>query len=464
VTPFKVPIMLVDDDVKLLRVVTLRLQSEGYAVVAFSSAQDALAKLAKTNPGLVITDLKMPERDGVQFLSRLQEIRPGLPVVLFSAYADVSEAVRAVHAGAIDFLTKPIDWDHLLELLHRHLSTEETTDRSHPFSDTITTRSPMMLEVLNDAQRVANTTSAVLITGASGSGKEVLARALHNASSRNNRPFIALNCAAVPTELLESELFGHKRGAFTGAQYDHLGLFRAANSGTIFLDEIGDMPRDLQAKLLRVLEEREVRPVGEVRSVPIDVRIISATHHDLETSVENGDFRKDLFYRLNVIHLPLPSLEERCEDIPMLASERLAELTENGLQRHLLSPEATNLLVSAPWPGNIRQLFNVVERAAVLTPRRVISASVVRRCLGQVGAAGVTSFTEARDEFARRYLIQLLEASEGNVSQAARLAGRNRTNFYRLLSRYGLASSDFNQKSSSSSATAESGPPLLDER
>lgn len=443
----KAPILLVDDDSKLLRVVTMRLESEGYSVTAFGSPKEALAQLTKVNPGLVIADLRMPDLDGLQFLSRLQELRPGLPVILFSAYGGVSEAVSAAQAGAVDFLTKPLDWNRLLELLHHHLIASGSMECANSFGETITTRSPVMLEILKDAQRVAKTTSAVLITGASGSGKEVLARGLHSASSRNKQPFIALNCAAVPSELLESELFGHKRGAFTGAQFEHSGLFRAADTGTIFLDEIGDMPRDLQAKLLRVLEEREVRPVGETRSIPIDVRVISATHRDLEACVDAGDFREDLFYRLNVIRLCLPSLEARCEDIPLLASERLIQLAGNGMRRHVFSPEAINLLVTSPWPGNVRQLFNVVERAAVLAPRCVISASEVRHCLGgQAGATPLASFDEAREEFARRYLVQLLEASDGNVSRAARLAGRNRTNFYRLLSRYGIDSTDLNQK------------------
>lgn len=437
-------VLLVDDDAKLRRLVALRLESEGYRVSPYASPVAALDHLNEENPGLVIADLKMPEIDGVELLSRLQQLRPDLPVVLFSAFGDVPEAVRAVHAGAIDFLTKPLDWDRLLEILHNHLNnTESPADYAEAFGNVITTRSSVMQSLLDDAYRVAKSESGVLISGPSGSGKEVLARALHGASPRKDKPFIAVNCAAIPAELLESELFGHKRGSFTGAQFEHRGLFRAADGGTIFLDEIGDMPLALQAKLLRILEDRQVRPVGEITSTPIDVRVISATHRDLEALVEEKAFREDLFYRLNIVHLRLPSLEERREDIPVLVGQRLAQLAEGSGRRHVVSPEALNLLVAAPWPGNVRQLFNVVERAAVLTPGRVISASLVRRCLGRSEDTLTLSFDEARRDFSRRFLTGLLESAGGNVSRAARLAGRNRSDFYRLLSRYGLDPSDF---------------------
>lgn len=436
------PILLVDDDSKLLRVVTLRLEAEGYAVTAFATPQEALEKLLTLNPGLVITDWRMPELNGVQFLLRLQEIKPGLPVILFSAYGGVTEAVHAVQAGAIDFMTKPIDWNRLLELLDHYLAESDVSGVANPFGDSVATRSPTTLAVLEDAYRAATTSSAILIRGASGTGKGLLAKAIHRASERREGPFIALNCAAVPSELLESELFGHKRGAFTGAQSDQPGLFRAAHRGTIFLDEIGDMSLDLQAKLLRVLEEREVRPVGEVHTIAVDVRVISATHRDLEACAETGDFRSDLFYRLNVVCLSLPSLEQRCEDIPLLVAQRLAKLAENGAPRRVISPEGIRLLVAASWPGNVRQLFNVVERATVLAPGRVISAGLVRRCLGQSGP-GLPSLDEARDEFTRRYLTQLLMAANGSVSGAAQMAQRNRSDFYRLLSRYGLDPADF---------------------
>lgn len=444
----RAPILLVDDDIKLLRIVSLKLESEGYSVAAFASANEALARLPKIAPGLVIADLKMPNLDGLQLLARLQEYRPGLPVILFSAYGDIADAVRAMHAGAIDFLTKPVDWDRLLDLLDRHLDIAISAAPDNPFGDIVATRSPAMQAVLQDAHRVASTTSSVLISGASGTGKEVLARAIHEASPRAAKPFIAINCAAVPSDLLESVLFGHKRGAFTGAHNDHQGLFRAAQNGTVFLDEIGDMPVDLQAKLLRVLEGRKIRPVGETRSIPIDVRVISATHRDLDLRVEDGSFREDLFYRLNVVRLHLPDLDERREDIPLLVRQRLTHLGRDAKVQHVFSPEAMNLLMAASWPGNVRQLLNTVEQTVALAPSRVISASLVRRCLGKAVNA-LTELDQAREEFTRQYLGQLLEAAGGNVARAARIAGRNRSDFYRLLTRYGLSADDFKGASSS---------------
>jgi len=436
-------ILLVDDDAKLSRVLALRLESEGYDVVAAASGEEALARLGETRPRFVLADLRMPGMDGIELLARIQERYPGLPVALISAQGDIPDAVRATHAGAVDFLTKPIDRDRLLDCVRRHVGGNSAAEgEDHNWAAGLVTRSALMQAVLEDAQRVARTDSAVLITGASGTGKEVLARALHRGSPRTSRPFVAINCAAVPAELLESELFGHKRGAFTGAQNDHQGLFRAADGGSVFLDEIGDMPAELQVKLLRVLQEREVRPVGETRTVPVDVRVLSATHSDLESRVATGSFREDLFYRLNVVRLRLPTLDERREDIPLLVAHRLQQLAEGGAPKRVYSPEAMEVLVAAAWPGNVRQLFNVVEQNVALAPGRVISGALVRRSLGETGS-GLPSFDEARAEFTRTYLRQVLELAGGNISRAARLAGRNRTDLYKLLHRHGISPGEF---------------------
>jgi len=438
-------ILVVDDDPKLLRVLTLRLESEGFAVAAVASGEDALARLGDVRPQFVLTDLRMPGMDGTTLMARIQERSPGLPVAILTAHGDIPEAVRATHAGAVDFLTKPVDRDKLLDCIRRHLDTGVPHTPAQDWAANVVCRSPAMQAVLEDARRVAKTDSSVLISGASGTGKEVLARAIHRASRRAERPFVAVNCAAVPAELLESELFGHKRGAFTGAHADHLGLFRAAEGGTVFLDEIGDMPADLQAKLLRVLQEREVRPVGETRTVPVDVRVLSATHSDLEARVKAGTFREDLFYRLNVVGLRLMALAERREDIPLLVAHRLAQLVSDGVPRRVYSPEAMEVLVAAAWPGNVRQLFNVVEQNVALSPSRVISAALVRKALGEQDSA-LPSFDEARTEFTRNYLRQLLELADGNISRAARLAERNRTDFYKLLSRYGVDPAAFKER------------------
>jgi two-component system response regulator GlrR len=433
-------ILVVDDDSKLLRILTLRLESEGYGVIAAGSGEEALQRLDTVRPRMVLTDLRMPGLDGIQLMTQIQLRHPSLPVAILSAHGDVPDAVRATHAGAVDFLLKPIDRDGLLACIRRY--TEPVHAGTSSWAHGVVTRSPLMHSLLDDAERVARTDSAVLITGASGSGKEVLARAIHSGSPRGDRPFVAINCTAVPSELLESELFGHKRGSFTGANTDHPGLFRAAEGGSIFLDEIGDMPLNLQAKLLRVLQEREVRPLGETRTVRVDVRVISATHCDLESRVDDGSFRADLFYRLNVVRLRLPSLDQRREDVPALVAHHLEHLVETGGPRRVYSPEAMELLVASAWPGNVRQLFNVVERCVALAPARIISAALTRRCLGETSAS-LASFDEARADFTRTYLRQLLELSSGNISRAARLARRNRTDFYKLLNRYGLAPAQF---------------------
>ena len=431
-------ILLVDDDAKLLRVLTIRLETEGYSVIATESADEALRQLRCVRPQLVLADLRMPGMDGIELLGRMQDLQPGLRGVILSAHGDIPETVRAMQAGAVDFLTKPIDRDQLLECLHHHLDRPAAVPTTRSWATDLFTRSPAMNSMLDDAGRVARCDAAVLITGAGGTGKELLARAIHRASLREQRPFVAINCTAVSEDQLESELFGHRGSAVAGVQADRPGLFRAAEGGTIFLDEIGDLPPALQAKLLRVLQEKAIRPVGESRAIPIDVRVISSTRCDLEARIQNGSFRDDLFYRLNVVRLCLPSLDARREDIPLLVLHRLAHLAGSGGARRVISPEAMNLLVTAAWPGNVRQLFNVVEQSVALAPGRVVGAALVRKCLGDT-ASNMPSFDEARAEFTRAYLYRLLDLAGGNISQAARLAGRNRSDFYKLLNRHGIA-------------------------
>ncbi|SEP75538.1 two-component system, NtrC family, response regulator GlrR [Solimonas aquatica] len=428
-------ILLVDDDAKLLRVLSLRLEAEGYMVSAAACGEEALRLLDQAQPQMVLTDLRMPEMDGLELMSRIQQGQPSLPIAILTAHGDIPEAVRATHAGAVDFLIKPVAREDLLACIRRHLHDCAGASANGQDGKDLISRSPLMLSLIADARRVARSDAAVLITGASGTGKEVLAKFMHQQSSRSQGPFVAINCTAVPAELLESELFGHRRGAFTGAHSDHDGLLRAAEGGTVFLDEIGDMQLNLQAKLLRVLQEREVRPVGETRAVPVDVRVISATHCDLEARVSAGEFREDLFYRLNVVRLRIPPLEQRREDIPALVAHCLTQLRERGAPPRVFSPDALGLLSTAAWPGNVRQLFNVVEQCVALAPGRVIGAALMRRCLGESGEA-LQPLDEARSQFTRSYLRQLLEICGGNVSRAARLARRNRTDFYKLLSRY----------------------------
>ena len=432
-------ILLVDDDRDLLHLMSMRLTAAGYRVTAVESAEAALASLAVQRPQLVITDLRMHGMDGLGLFDAIHRQAPSLPVVILTAHGTIPDAVTATRRGVFSFLTKPFEPKVLLETVADalRLSTAPHGDRALWRADLIT-RSAAMEALLGQAQRVAASDASVCIFGASGTGKELLARAIHRASRRSGAPFIAVNCGAIPEGLLESELFGHKKGAFTGAVQDRRGLFQAGEGGTLFLDEVGDMPPPLQVKLLRALEDRIVRPVGTNDSVAVDVRVVSATHRKLEERIATGEFREDLYYRLNVVKLELPSLAQRREDVPLLAGHFLARLAERyGRPRLQIAPEAMELLVSAAWPGNVRQLLNVIERAVALTTTEVISAALVRQAL-DVGAGSLTPLDEARRAFEREYLVRILKITGGNVTQAARLAGRNRTEFYRLLERHAL--------------------------
>jgi two-component system response regulator GlrR len=387
-------------------------------------------------PDAVITDLKMDGMHGLDLLRALQQRHPGLPVLLLTAHGTIPDAVTATQRGAVAFLTKPVDREELLQELERALGVAAHTGAAEDWRSEIVTRSPRMEELLEQARRVAATGTSVLIRGDSGTGKELLARAIHRASPRRDGPFIAINCGAMPEGLLESELMGHERGAFTGAQQANTGLIRSADGGTLLLDEIGDMPLALQVKLLRVLQERRVRPVGGTRDFAVDVRILSATHRDLGDAIAAGSFREDLFYRLNVIDLRIPPLCERPEDIPLLVYRRLQALAQrDGTRAPVYAPEAMELMAAAQWPGNVRQLDNAVEQHVALAPGAVITAEQVRRSLGR-DAGNFPSVAEARAAFTRDYLVRLLKLTEGNVSEAARLAQRNRSEFYKLLARH----------------------------
>jgi two-component system response regulator GlrR len=434
-------ILLVDDDPGLLRLLSIRLNAAGYDVRAVQSGEVALEAVETQRPDLVITDLRMDRMEGMQLLDELNRRCTGLPVLILTAHGTIPDAVSATQEGAIAFLTKPVDKTSLLDHVERALQLNGGRKSDRSWRADIVSRSTSMEEVLNQARRLAKTESSVLISGASGTGKELLARAIHRASERSGE-FVAVNCAAIPETLLESELFGHAKGAFTGALREREGLFEHANGGTLFLDEIGDMPLSLQVKLLRVLQERRVRPVGSNSAVPIDTRVISATNHDLDSAMRNGSFREDLYYRLNVLELKMPVLAERREDIPALVAHKLEDLARDGGTSKRFSPGAMELLISAEWPGNVRQLFNLVEKTAALAASPVISVRQVKRALGDQSAA-MRPFAEAREEFTRSYLIELMRLSQGNVSKAARMAKRNRTDFYRLLSKHRLDAADF---------------------
>ncbi len=436
-------VLLVDDDPGLLRLLSIRLRAESYEVEAVESAEKALSVLNRFRPELVITDLRMDKMDGIGLLKELQTRAPGLRVIIITAHGTIPDAVTATQSGAFGFLTKPIDKDELIETVERAMRVSGALEVETDWSAEIITRNQALQELLAQAKMVAATDARVLLTGETGTGKELMARAIHRASARRDKPFVAINCSAMAENLLESELFGHEKGAFTGATQSHDGLFQSASGGTLLLDEIGDMPMRLQVKLLRVLQEHQVRPVGSTRAIDIDVRVISATHRNLQEMMREGDFREDLYYRLNVVSMSLPALDDRREDIPLLISHFLQEIAKEADQeRKVYAPEAVELLVAAEWPGNIRQLFNVVRQNVALSRSPVISGELVQGSLGE-HAGALASFSEARNEFTRNYLSQILQITSGNVSQAARLAKRNRTDFYKLLARHDLNPDSF---------------------
>ncbi len=441
-TMSKARILIVDDDPDLLRLLTFRLEGADYAVESADSAERALARLSVAIPQLVITDLRMSGMDGMALFENIHKSNPALPVIILTAHGTIPDAVAATQRGVFGYLTKPFDSKDLLQQVEKAVALSGgRTDKVNGEADwrtEIITRSLALESILGKAKLVAASDASVLIRGESGTGKELLARAIHKASPRFAKPFVAINCGAIPEQLLESELFGHMRGSFTGAARDYKGLFQAAEGGTVFLDEIGDMPLPLQVKLLRVLQDKEIRPIGTTQTIVVDVRIISATHRNLEEAIKSGSFREDLYYRLNVVSFALPALSERREDIPVLATHFLSQLVDrykkplNGF-----ASEAMEILVKSSWPGNVRELYNVVEQAVALSTTSIITPALVDSAMrGQ--SAELSSFESARSEFERDYLAKLLKITGGNVTQAAKLAKRNRTEFYKLLQRHHL--------------------------
>jgi two-component system response regulator GlrR len=441
-------LLLVDDDPDLLKLLSMRLTAAGHRVTSVESAEAALTQLAVARPQLVVSDVQLPGRDGLALFDEIRARHPALPVILLTAHGTIPDAVDATSRGVFSYLTKPFDGKALLDKVNEALALaapSEAEDRggNEAWREAIVSRSNRMADLLSEAKMVAASDASVLIRGESGSGKELLAQAIHRASPRAAKPFVAVNCSAIPEALLESELFGHVKGSFTGAVNNHTGLFVTADGGTLFLDEIGDMPPALQVKLLRVLQERSVRPVGATQAVPVNVRILSATHRDLDALMAQGQFREDLYYRLNVVSLHLPTLAERREDIPLLANHFLSRLAQKYDKKLSgFAPDAMKALTTASWPGNVRQLHNVVEQVCALTTTPLIPLALVQRAL-RVPTVEVLTYAQARERFERDYLVGLLKLTDGNAADAARLADRNRTEFYRLLQRHGLTPGQF---------------------
>lgn len=442
-------ILLVDDDPGLLQLLEIRLESFGYATLCAASGDEALRLLEKNTVQALVSDLRMRPMDGLELFEKVRERWPSIPVIMITAHGTIREAVDATVKGVFSFLTKPVDPGELQSVLRRAIALQAGGENRDPADEgRLVTRCARMFELLEQARLYAESNANILITGESGTGKELLAEFVHAHSSRTEAPFVAINCSAIPNELLESELFGHAKGAFTGANRDRQGLFVSADHGTVLLDEIGDMPLLLQAKLLRVLQEGKIRPLGAHELIDIDIRVISSTHVDLERAIGEGRFREDLYYRLNVVSLHIPPLRERPEDIAILAQHFLREMAQRrSKQEKVLSPQALELLLCYGWPGNIRQLQNVMERLFALSRGPVIPEALVQQALPLDTAPRIRSFSDARREFERQYLAQLLAVTKGNMTQAAELADRNRSDLHKLVKRHAINPNQFRYRS-----------------
>lgn len=439
-------VLLIDDDQEILGLLKEILEKEGYAVVGAKTGREALTTAQALSLEVVLADLRLPDLDGIEVLRALHAFDPDLPVIVMTAFGSMETAIEAIREGAYDYLSKPFNLEEVRltvrracerrRLLQDNRMFREALREKYRFENIVGT-SPRMVEVYRTAARVASTKSTILLVGESGTGKELIARAIHYNSPRGESPFVAVDCGALPESLLESELFGHEKGAFTGAHVLKKGLFEVAHGGTAFLDEVGDMGPSLQAKLLRVLQEHEIRRVGGVEPIKVDLRVIAATRLDLEALVKAGKFREDLFYRLSVVTIVLPPLRERAEDIPLLAMHFLRKYAaEAGKNISHIAPEAMVLLCQYAWPGNVRELEHVIERAVALTPNPVLLADDLPAKLQQ--PASVPDIFPSLREMEKRHFQQALEKAKGNKKRAAELLGVSRRTLYRLAERHGL--------------------------
>jgi two-component system response regulator GlrR len=450
-------VLVVDDDRNLLDLLKMRLESANYEVVTALSEEDAIKAVKSQVVDLSIVDLQLAHQDGISLMEEFHLILPDIPVIILTAYGSIESAVEAMKKGAYSYLTKPFEPQDLLLQIERALENRRLNveikrlkgllEERYDFTN-IVARSEKMRRVLEIVSQIAKTESTVYIHGESGTGKELIAKAIHLASERKNKPFVAINCAALPEALLESELFGHEKGAFTGAVRSTKGLFTQAHQGTIFLDEIGDMPLSIQAKLLRALQERQFYPIGSEKPIEVDVRVIVATQKDLEGQVKQGLFREDLFYRIHVIPVHLPPLRERKEDIPLLVEHFLKKFSEQ-IKKEVkgLTPQAIQKLMLHEWPGNVRELENAVEYAVVMTQQDTITEDLILQTNGTLSQEPLKPLKEARDAYEKGYLIHLLEICEGNVTKASKLAGKYRADFYDLMKKHNLKSEDFKKLS-----------------
>ncbi|HEY3306496.1 MAG TPA: sigma-54 dependent transcriptional regulator [Candidatus Binatia bacterium] len=446
-------ILVVDDDHNLLELARMRLESASYDVSTALTEEQAVETVKAEPVDLSIVDLQLDRQDGISLMQELHAINPEMPVIILTAYGTIESAVEAMKKGAYSYLTKPFESRELLFQLEKALENRRLNseirrlrgllEERYGFNN-IVAKSEKMRNVLELVSRSAKTDSTIYLSGESGTGKELIAKAVHLSSERRDQIFVAINCAALPEALLESELFGHERGAFTGAVRKAPGLFTQADEGTFFLDEIGDMPLSIQAKLLRVLEEKKFYPVGGEKPVAVNVRLIVATNKDLEGEVKKGNFREDLFYRIHVIPISLPALRDRREDIPPLVEHFLEKFNEKTKKEVKgLAPQAMQRLMLYDWPGNVRELEHVIEYAVAMTQTDVITEDLILLRTKMSAEEPWRPLKQAKGAFEKNYLIRLLELSGGNVSQAARLAGKYRADFYDLIKKHGLNVEDF---------------------
>lgn len=451
-------ILIADDDPVSCQLFSETLESEGFRVEQVASGDEALECLRDESHDLLIIDVRMPGISGLEVTRIVHDKYPALPIVVMTAFGSIETAVEAIHEGAFDFISKPMNLAELNKIVARALSQRSlrrhseshvaAEDENPPELGRIIGKSPAMLEVYKTVARVAPTKSTVLILGESGTGKELIARAIHEHSPRANRPFVAVDCGALTETILESELFGHMRGSFTGAFADKKGVFEDAQGGTCFLDEIGGISQNMQARLLRVLQEHQIRRVGGKDWLPVDVRVVAATNQNLSEAVAKGDFRQDLYYRLDVITIRLPPLRERADDIPLLAQHFLKYYgQQSGKPVPAFSEKALELLSSYPWPGNIRELENAVEQAVALSYQPVLTPEDLPREVRDQRAARIASLASQNEQFVfpdtpsledvkKRYVLHVLQLTGGNVSATARILNVDRRSLYRMLARY----------------------------
>jgi two-component system response regulator GlrR len=444
-------ILVVDDDPSLLTLLQMRLKSLGYAVTPCETGKAALHRAHEEPYDFAILDLRLPDLDGLGLMEELHLLDSNLPILILTAHGCIPNAVEAMQKGAYGYLTKPFDDKELSASIDKALTQKRMSQEIQRLQmlvnelygmDKVVARSSEMQALLQQVSRVAGTDTTVCISGETGTGKEVIARVIHCNSSRSEKTFVAVNCAAIPEALFESELFGHMKGSFTGAHQNKRGLFHTADKGTLFLDEIGEMPFPLQGKLLRAIQQREILPIGAQVPSKVDVRILAATNTNLEQAVREGRFREDLYYRVQVVPLWIPPLRERRQDIPSLTQFFLKQSTSR-LNKPIrgFTPEAMQAMVTYSWPGNVRELENVIERAVVMSAQDMITLDLLPLNPGKTQGT-IQPLTEAKESFEREYLRDVLRATEGNISRASQIAGRYRADFYKLLKKYGLHPSD----------------------